>query len=410
MNQKKHTHSDINADFPFIHQILKDGFKINSYYFSYPYDNLDKIDNGFRRMMWSTYNTPTPSLLFENHKSEYKILIVKSSLSFYNIIAFVSLDNSPDFISVGPFLEEEISITSFQRLFKDSSASTEQMQILQQFYHILPTVSVTDVTTMLCHLLERYLPGYSKVEQEYINYSEETHEIVINVKNLKEQSDQYCEEYRTLLLNYLDALMTGDYAKTMDQLNSFLTFLQFQNLTSLSELRKFMSIFNTHCKDALIRSTVHPSYVLHLYQSYDTMISTTTNHHKLQRLPSEMTRKYSLLLYNYCYPEYTYQIRNILTYIQHNLTEELTLSSIADHFHKNASFLSNEFSKETGTSITEYIHSKRIDAAIKLLNTTNLSIADVASKVGIHDCGYFARLFKKKIGITPREYKKMLSS
>ena len=104
MNQKKHTHYDINDDFPFIHKILKDGFKINSYYFSYPYDNLDKIDNGFRRMMWSTYNTPTPSLLFENHKSEYKILIVKSSLSFYNIIAFVSLYNFPDFISFGSFL------------------------------------------------------------------------------------------------------------------------------------------------------------------------------------------------------------------------------------------------------------------------------------------------------------------
>ena len=39
---------------------------------------------------------------------------------------------------------------------------------------------------------------------------------------------------------------------------------------------------------------------------------------------------------------------------------------------------------------------------------TNMRVADVADAVGISDFGYFSKLFKKHVGVSPREYKKML--
>jgi YesN/AraC family two-component response regulator len=58
--------------------------------------------------------------------------------------------------------------------------------------------------------------------------------------------------------------------------------------------------------------------------------------------------------------------------------------------------------------IHKYINSLRIQAAIKLLNTSFISIQDIAAHVGIDDCNYFTKVFKKEVGLTPSEYRKNL--
>ena len=46
--------------------------------------------------------------------------------------------------------------------------------------------------------------------------------------------------------------------------------------------------------------------------------------------------------------------------------------------------------------------------AIKLLNTTDLSIQEIASRVGIEDASYFSKQFKKQIGMSPAKYQKLV--
>lgn len=82
---------------------------------------------------------------------------------------------------------------------------------------------------------------------------------------------------------------------------------------------------------------------------------------------------------------------------------------LAEEFHKNASFLSGQFSKETGMSMTDYIHHARIRAAVQYFNTTQMSVTRVATSVGMDNFGYFSRIFRGEIRMSPREYKKMVS-
>ena len=69
------------------------------------------------------------------------------------------------------------------------------------------------------------------------------------------------------------------------------------------------------------------------------------------------------------------------------------------------SYLSSLFKKETGTTITDYINSTRIRQALILLNTSSLPIGEVASRCGFLDSNYFSRIFKKQLGLSPREYR-----
>ncbi|MGN0364562.1 MAG: response regulator [Suilimivivens sp.] len=103
--------------------------------------------------------------------------------------------------------------------------------------------------------------------------------------------------------------------------------------------------------------------------------------------------------------KYSKYIQDAITYIQHHLTENITLDDIAQYAHINDSYLSRTFKKECGYSITEYITNLRIEKAKELLSDKHILTYEVSELVGINDPSYFSLLFKKHTGLTPKEYR-----
>ena len=77
----------------------------------------------------------------------------------------------------------------------------------------------------------------------------------------------------------------------------------------------------------------------------------------------------------------------------------------SDALSVNPSYLSNLFKKETGVTITDYVTDHRMRAAANLLRKTQLPVKTVSKQVGIMDVHYFCRLFKKRTGRTPSQYR-----
>ncbi|MEF2965718.1 helix-turn-helix domain-containing protein [Paenibacillus sp. M1] len=92
-------------------------------------------------------------------------------------------------------------------------------------------------------------------------------------------------------------------------------------------------------------------------------------------------------------------------YIFNHLYGELSLETLSGLVHMNSSYLSRLFKKETGMSLTDYIQSKRVDEAKKLLALTSLSLSDIYSRLHFNDQSYFIKVFKKWAGMTPRQYR-----
>ncbi|MCD7957335.1 MAG: helix-turn-helix domain-containing protein [Lachnospiraceae bacterium] len=105
------------------------------------------------------------------------------------------------------------------------------------------------------------------------------------------------------------------------------------------------------------------------------------------------TRRYSML------------VRTVLQTIEEDLTQPLTLGYFSKLLNVNGSYLSNLFRNEVGMTLTEYVTSQRISYAAELLLTTQNQIQTVAKKAGIPDVQYFSRLFKKRTGKTPSQYR-----
>lgn len=102
----------------------------------------------------------------------------------------------------------------------------------------------------------------------------------------------------------------------------------------------------------------------------------------------------------------TNQQREILTYIQQYYTDKITLADLAEHFHLSEKYLSRYFKKHFYISFSQYLSHLRLAHAKNLLETSDLSITEVAASAGFPSVSFFIRSFKSSYGITPLQYRK----
>lgn len=97
---------------------------------------------------------------------------------------------------------------------------------------------------------------------------------------------------------------------------------------------------------------------------------------------------------------------NICKYIHKNYWENNSIEFYANMCNLSVSRFSHAFKENTGLSPKNYILRAKINIACELIETTSLSIADIAAAIGFEDANYFSRLVKKHTGQSPSFYRK----
>ncbi len=95
----------------------------------------------------------------------------------------------------------------------------------------------------------------------------------------------------------------------------------------------------------------------------------------------------------------------VLKYIQ-NHYKTISLSSVAEQFHYEPSYLGKLIKNSTGKNYTDIIRELRINEAKRLLRNTSLSVDEIAAATGYESRVHFFRSFRKVVEITPGEYRK----
>ena len=99
-------------------------------------------------------------------------------------------------------------------------------------------------------------------------------------------------------------------------------------------------------------------------------------------------------------------VQDALRYIDENYADgNISLNSVAQAINISANYLSAMFSQKMEMTFIEYVAGKRMEKAKELLKDPSLRTAQIASAVGYRDPHYFSFVFKKTVGMTPREYR-----
>lgn len=101
------------------------------------------------------------------------------------------------------------------------------------------------------------------------------------------------------------------------------------------------------------------------------------------------------------------RIRKILSYIEQNYMNRITLADISENIHLCESECTRLFKRHMNTTLFTFLKEYRIERSLEYLNTKE-SISSIAGKTGFSDSNYYTKVFSKIKGCSPREYRKKL--
>lgn len=97
-----------------------------------------------------------------------------------------------------------------------------------------------------------------------------------------------------------------------------------------------------------------------------------------------------------------------VSYVKNNIQNDFTLNDVADHLGVSYQYLSKMFSRCMGVSFREFVLREKMSYACVLLRKTDLSVLDIAKKLGYASPSVFARAFRRIKEKSPAEYRKSL--
>jgi signal transduction histidine kinase/AraC-like DNA-binding protein/ABC-type sugar transport system substrate-binding protein len=98
-------------------------------------------------------------------------------------------------------------------------------------------------------------------------------------------------------------------------------------------------------------------------------------------------------------------VRQAMAYIHQHYAEPISRADLAHHVALSEDYLTASFRKELGVTPVAYLNRYRVQQARQLLTDTGKSITEIALEVGFSDSGYFGRVFRREVGLSPEAYR-----
>lgn len=99
-------------------------------------------------------------------------------------------------------------------------------------------------------------------------------------------------------------------------------------------------------------------------------------------------------------------VENIKAFLDANLEYDVTARQLAELFHYSSKYLGRQFKRQCGQTVAEYVNTRRLEQARKLLAQTADPVVEISFRVGFNHVTYFNRLFRQHYRMTPWEYRR----
>ena len=368
----------------------------------------DKAGEGLREAILKDeqqIKSTFPDIEFSN--STHSVLIIRDIYG----ISYILIDCSKkEVFRIGPYIHKDISIDEIFNLEERLNIPSDYHEHLIQYFVSLPLLSDQTILMSFLDVLASNLfesgnyvirrLRFDKRKQDLDYRSIEDNELFANTAEKLEKRYQMEE-------TMMEAVASGNYEKAVNAINKdVFMHLEQRNSDSIRDRKNYMLAYNTLLRKAAERGHVHPVYLDAISRKNAILIERCINSNQIDQLHDNMMKEYCDLVRRNTTSTYSPLIQKTVNYINMNLELPLSLSKIAEQMIVSKVYLSSQFKKETGVTLTDYVTSRRLGQAAYLLELSDLSVQDIAVKCGYNDFSYFGKLFKEKYGLTASAYRK----
>lgn len=310
-------------------------------------------------------------------------------------------------IIVGPFLATVPDAAFINTIISTNNLPVSEHKSLQEFYKSLSIITSSasnSIGAILVNLCNHTYLKSQLITSSALNPTRNKEKLKERIINNIDIIEFRYEKERALM----QAIARGDQ-EGIRKLKGSLTDAYLDNRIPESPIRGFKNlliVLNTICRIAAKNGGVHPIYIHNLSEKFAILIERAPNLPYLNDLSKMMIEDYCDLVKEYSTRPYSAIVKRAVEMIKLHFESPLTLQGIAETIHVNASHLSRKFKEETGMSLIDYIHVKRIEAAKLYLESNTATITEIAFIVGFNDVNYFSRVFKKMTDLTPSQYRR----
>ena len=243
--------------------------------------------------------------------------------------------------------------------------------------------------------------------QHSMMYSENTQTVLsdedkMSAADKQSLRDEMIENYSSLLVNNIQVFNRNKIAETLKELQAAL----YKAPLTIREEKDLLVDIYLKIKEKLVilfSQTEIP------FMTNSEALSFIINSHYLYEIIQFLSEQADMVMTSIGYSSRDSIIDDVIYYIEHNYSSNITLENIAPLFGYNSSYLGKIFSKKLGTNFNSYLDSVRIDKAKDILERSKIQVYKVAEMVGYKNVDYFHIKFKKNTGMSPAEYRKQHS-
>ncbi|MBQ7901780.1 MAG: helix-turn-helix domain-containing protein [Clostridia bacterium] len=99
--------------------------------------------------------------------------------------------------------------------------------------------------------------------------------------------------------------------------------------------------------------------------------------------------------------------KKITEYVDEHFAEHISLGKLCEELNFSLPYISKRFKQDTGFTFQQYLQNVRIEHSCRLLAETDKKITHIAHNVGYDDIKFFGKIFKQKMNMSPREFRRM---
>lgn len=211
---------------------------------------------------------------------------------------------------------------------------------------------------------------------------------------------EQAKKYADLLLNCIQSFNRRKMAETLKQLQDMLSNCDLP----IRSIRLFLTDLHLQVREQL--NQIYTGGEIAFYSNSE-IIHTIEKASYLHEIIQFLSQRFEMFMDATGTSTRDSILDDILHYIHHNYSSNITLETMAPLFGYNRSYLGKIFTKKMGQNFNSYVDHVRIEKSKELLLSDNAKVYHIAERVGYRNVDYFHIKFRKYVGMSPAEYRKL---